>query len=335
MRVAQLDGLRALAVVMVFAHHSLGIPLLWSGVDLFFILSGYLITSILLRNRQSLGAMLTSFYSRRAERILPAYVLFLLCAYPFVRQEWHHNWIYYVTFLQNIPYAFHLGTMTALVPLWSLAIEQHFYLVWPLLVFFLPKKWLVPSMLALLIGTPVLRAVCTPLFSTSETIYAFTPFRMDALAAGALMALTLPTSNAEKVIRWGKVSMVLGVVAYGVLAYHHPWFNRTVNLWPFNALAYSLNIAIFGGLLMCMIVANDGWLARLLSNRALVWLGRISYCFYLFHLLVIEQMQHYFAKIPAAIAAFVVTTMIASVSWVLLESPVLSLRASKRIKVAV
>jgi len=77
---------------------------------------------------------------------------FLILVYPFVKSDWTHLWGYYVAFLQNVPDAFHLVSFGPLVPLWSLAVEQHFYLIWPLLVYFLPRKWLVPCMIALLLG---------------------------------------------------------------------------------------------------------------------------------------------------------------------------------------
>jgi peptidoglycan/LPS O-acetylase OafA/YrhL len=93
--VPQLDGLRAIAVIMVFLHHAFTLPLLWAGVDLFFILSGYLITSILMRDRERLtfGRMLGKFYLRRAERILPAYLLFLLLLVVCTRIPWRPIWV--------------------------------------------------------------------------------------------------------------------------------------------------------------------------------------------------------------------------------------------------
>jgi peptidoglycan/LPS O-acetylase OafA/YrhL len=330
--IPQLDGLRAIAVLMVFCHHALAIPLLWSGVDLFFILSGYLITSILLRDckRMSFGKMLGSFYLRRAERILPAYILFLLIAYPFVRTEWHHTWGYYVCFLQNVPLALGMVNSSPLTPLWSLAIEQHFYLFWPVLIFFLPNRWLIPSMLFLLIGTPVLRSVCTPLFSHSAYIYALTPFRLDALAAGSLGALILPSCRASVGIRSAQMAMLVGTICYAVLAFHHPWFRRTANSASFNGLSYSLNILILGGLFVWASLSRNSWLTRILSAPMLCWIGRISYSFYLFHLLVLILLQRYMTRGLAAVCGLSITIAISSLSWSLMEKRVLALGASYR-----
>jgi len=326
----QLDGLRALAVTMVFVHHALGAPLLWSGVDLFFILSGYLITSILLRDseRMAFGEMLGKFYLRRAERILPAYLIFLFVIYWFVKPDWNVHWGYYLCFLQNAPNA--LQDSTPMAPLWSLAVEQHFYLVWPILLFFLPRRSLVPCMLVLLLGEPILRALCTPLFPTSATIYTLTPFRLDALAAGALAALMLPHCKAAPTIRAAQAAMLVGIAAYVLLAYHHPWFNRAANRPTFNALAYSLNILILGGLFVWATLSRGTLLVRVLAHPVLRWVGRVSYCFYLFHLLVLNEVQRFEGRLVAALIAYPLAIGLASCSWIWIEKPILSLSASHR-----
>ena len=322
----QLDGLRALAILMVFAHHALRIPLLWSGVDLFFILSGYLITSILLRDseRMSFREMLSRFYLRRAERLLPAYVVCLLLIAVLVPVPWHRVWPFYAFFLQNVPYAFGIIGDNPLVPLWSLAVEQHFYLVWPLLVFFLPRRWLAPCMLAVLFGVPVLRAVCTPLFSHSEPIYCLTPFRIDTMAAGALAALWLPRSKPQTTIRAAQLAMAVGIIAYIVLGIH-PWFRRPLNNVAFNSLAYSLNILVLGGLFVWVWSLETGLLYRLFTSAPMRGLGRISYMFYLLHLLVLQQVSRHFGPLTTIPVTFAITAAAATLSWFALERPILSL----------
>lgn len=328
--VPQLDGLRAVAVLMVFLHHAFGLPLLWSGVDLFFILSGYLITGILVRDRErlSFSQMLGRFYLRRAERILPAYCIFMVLVIFFTQTQWNHIWGYYVSFLQNVPYALNMIS-GPLVPLWSLAVEQQFYLVWPLLVFFLPPRWLAPAMIAVLLASPLLRALCTPLFARSEPIYCLTPFRLDTMAAGALAALQLPKCNTQRTIRFAQIAMVVGCIAYALLGIH-PWFRRQANTTIFNSLVYSLNILVLGGLFVWATLAENTWLTRLLSHPLMRGLGRISYMFYLLHLLVLERLFALLGRPAGAAAAFALTTLVATLSWFAVEKPILSLSASHR-----
>jgi peptidoglycan/LPS O-acetylase OafA/YrhL len=311
---------------MVFVHHAFRIPLLWAGVDLFFILSGYLITSILLHDSQRLAflPMLRKFYIRRAERILPAYFVCLLLAWLFFRHAFAHIWGYYFIFLQNVPYAFHLGDPGPLVPLWSLAVEQQFYLIWPVVLFFLPRRFLAPVLMALLVLEPILRAVCTPVFPTSDTIYTFTPFRLDAMAAGALAAVILPHCRALRTIRLAQVGIVCGLLAYAILS-RFAWFRRPVNSAAFNSLAYSLNIVILGGFFVWMVLSERSLLTRFLSCAPLRGLGRISYMFYLLHLGVLMLVGRIFSGLTLPAVAFVLTVLLATLSWFALERPVLQL----------
>jgi peptidoglycan/LPS O-acetylase OafA/YrhL len=316
---------------MVFLHHAFGAHLQWAGVDLFFILSGYLITQILLRDSERTGfkKLLGQFYLRRAERILPAYVLALALLYPMVHVELRHYWYYYAFFLQNVPFAFHMLSWSALLPLWSLAVDQHFYLVWPVLVYFLPRHLLTPVLVAIVVGSPVLRWVCTPLFVYPETIYTLTPFRLDDMAFGALAAVWLPRLDAKRTVRWAQVAMVMGAAAYALLGVH-PWFRRGANTAVFNSLAYSLNLVVLGGLFVWTVLAEDSWLARVLSTAPLRGLGRISYMFYLLHLGVLIVTIGNFGVVIGAAVGFVVTAALATVSWFAVERPVLSLSRSHR-----
>jgi len=135
-RIVQLDGLRAIAVLMVFVHHSFQSQLFWTGVDLFFILSGFLITGILLdqRQKQIWSGYLGPFYGRRARRILPPYLLFLVFTSVFFGIGWLRRW-YFFLFLMNTEPFRSMATQYSIGILWSLAVEEQFYLLWPAAVY--------------------------------------------------------------------------------------------------------------------------------------------------------------------------------------------------------
>lgn len=137
-RLPQLDGLRGLAILMVFATHALEVKGLWMGVDLFFVLSGYLITRVLigLKQRREQSGYVAPFYLRRARRILPAYVGFMVFVAVVFAPKWAPVWTWYLCFGSNFPLAFAAVPLAAVAPLWSLAVEEQFYFVWPYVVLF-------------------------------------------------------------------------------------------------------------------------------------------------------------------------------------------------------
>jgi peptidoglycan/LPS O-acetylase OafA/YrhL len=163
-RVPQLDGLRAIAILMVFAHHALHVPFLWTGVDLFFVLSGYLITGILLKAKpgRAVGGYWKPFYLRRASRILPPYIgLLAVLAFTF-HVPWSHIWYWYAFFGANFALAFGKATVDAMTPLWSLAVEEQFYFLWPWVVLWCSRRSLKRISIAILLFCPLARALCTP-----------------------------------------------------------------------------------------------------------------------------------------------------------------------------
>ncbi len=188
-RIPQLDGVRAFAVTAVFLNHALHVKLLWIGVDLLFIMSGFFITCILIDTKRSrLSAYFGRFYARRARRIVPPYLVLLLVTSALYGLSWARHWYLYLG-LMNLFFALPIQHPPTLDPLWSLAVEEQFYLVWPFAVYFLSEAALGWTAGALVIAAPVLRWVATPLFAWHWTIYALTPFRMDLLAVGALLAI--------------------------------------------------------------------------------------------------------------------------------------------------
>ena len=117
-RITQLDGLRAIAILSVFLFHTLSVPFLWMGVDIFFVLSGFLITGVLLDRKAAGGPYFSYFYSRRARRILVPCALLMLISTILFGTEWVHEWYWYALFASNIPQIFHPGSPTSLGILW-------------------------------------------------------------------------------------------------------------------------------------------------------------------------------------------------------------------------
>lgn len=164
-----------------------------TGVDLFFVLSGFLITRILLSTRGDTGYF-KKFFARRSLRILPLYYFFLilfLFGVPWLTARetppWHQQWYFWV-FLQNAPMTFG-WEYAGPEPYWSLAVEEHFYLVWPLLVAFLNRKSLAQIAIAMVTVTPLLRYF---MLNADLEVYYFSLTRFDALAGGALIAIAEP-----------------------------------------------------------------------------------------------------------------------------------------------
>ena len=168
------------------AQHWFKIPFGWTGVDLFFILSGYLLGGILLDNRSSAGYFST-FYMRRAFRILPLYWLLLAISFadPITCP---YRW-QYLTFTQNFAWA--SGDSAACGPTsltWSLDVEEQFYLLLPLLIRFVPAPILPRIFLCLIGAAPICRAILVHFYGNALSAYALLPGRMDALFAGTLIA---------------------------------------------------------------------------------------------------------------------------------------------------
>lgn len=334
-RIPQVDGLRAIAILMVFAAHAFAVPLFWMGVDLFFVLSGYLITGILLRlkdNRATGGSYWSAFYSRRVRRILPPYIAFLVVMSLVFRVHWGQIWYWYVFFTPNIPLALGKVTVAAMGPLWSLGVEEQFYFAWPWLVLACSKEGLRRVALGIIVVSPFLRAVFTPVFSTHFPIYSLTIFRADTLAMGAFIALA-----ARRDPQWigrqrpkalgGSVLALALLIGFSLL----PGFRAAANSIVFNSIAYSLSAVCLGSALIYVLGLQKGFLHTLLTAGPLRYLGLISYTFYLYHEAVLLKAGQYFhSRILIALAAFFVTSLISVLSWHLFEAPILG-RPAKRL----
>jgi peptidoglycan/LPS O-acetylase OafA/YrhL len=308
-RVPELDGLRGIAITMVVLFHALpGGPELFqpvpalhrffslgpSGVDLFFVLSGFLITGILLDTRD-LPCYFTKFYIRRVLRILPLYVCALVGFFGLTLPFLHHHGallevseseqVWYWLFVQNWhDCCGHI--IDPLIHFWSLAIEEQFYLLWPLLVFLCARKTLLNVCTALVAVPLVLRfAIMASGFVRPELldewIHRATITRSDTLAVGALIAIIVRDRDWKTAASgWIRIALPASLAAYIIC----PLLGSTFS----NTLGYSA-MAVICGCAVWICVANQGSsnpLCRLTRIAALQSLGRYSYAMYVLHLFV-------------------------------------------------
>jgi len=324
-RILQLDGVRALAITAVFLHHAFKIRLLWMGVDLFFILSGFLITGILLQHKtQPMRRYFAEFYRRRVRRIVPPYLLLLLLTTILFGVAWM-RYAYLYVMLMNVIRAMSLPRPVTLEVLWSLAVEEQFYLVWPFAVYLLSEVTLGWSAAVLLVLVPVMRWMCTPLFTTHWPIYSLTPFRMDLLLVGALLALAW-IHHRRTIERYGQYGLMLVPLAVGALLYLSKCYGITTtdNTQLANVAIYEASLIACTGV---MLWALSGRGVGALTLKPVMYLGRISYSVYLIHvtaLYLAAKMFHRTILIAASGAA--IALIYSSLSWHFMELPLLGRR---------
>ena len=306
-----LDGVRGLAVLLVIFHHESVLPLnsafdrgyyallpmmAWCGVDLFFVLSGFLITGILLKAKASQGYF-RNFYARRALRILPLYyavVFFSLVVLPHIHHPKAQNFgrirgdeVWYWTMTTNFAVARANAWRHAILDIsWSLAIEEQFYLLWPLVVLLLSGPTLRRVCVALIGGA--LLARCVLIYGGANALAVYTlPFtRMDTLAAGALVASLLhdrrhveTLAAVARPLAWGALAVFVGVRVWR-------WDVQEPALDPVFQIAGYTPIAVcFAAFVAAAVLAPPGsFLRRFLASGALTFFGKYSYAMYLFHL---------------------------------------------------
>ena len=301
-KIKEIDGLRAIAILMVVGWHYLGASdgpqsLPWrifiigrSGVDLFFVLSGYLITSILLNNRTSPNYF-SAFYGRRAFRILPIYGVMLLIFFAGKCSGAGHvffdgalPWWSYAAGVQNIWMSIDqtYGAIW-LAGTWSLAIEEQFYLLFPLIVLWLPPTVLPRFLIATLILCPIGRII-SYLAGDAFGYYVLMPLRADILAVGALVAwLRFSGAISGRVWRSVKTTLVTTVCAFPLFAFligKNTDFHMA--LW-----GHSYLVAFFGSAVFMVLGSTGSPSLALLRSGPVEFFARISYALYLVHINVL------------------------------------------------
>jgi peptidoglycan/LPS O-acetylase OafA/YrhL len=347
----QLDGLRAVAAGMVVCFHFYRpireyVHLGGIGVRVFFVLSGFLITGILLRTRLATEAgsgtsalALRRFYIRRFLRIFPLYYLALALAWITRVDGAREGIAWHAAYLSNVRFflenAAHPGEWGGHVShFWSLAVEEQFYLLWPWVIFFAPRRRLTAIALGVAALGPVFRYVVGTATGNDITPVLL-PGCIDSLALGAYLAMSvLPEFEADPLVRpigpavlWSGVALF---VAYLLAEHSGGW-------WAFRLVSFDLAIALMGVWLVARAARGLGGPAgRFLSSAPVRYLGTISYGIYVYHLLLPAMLPRIARRLghPDLLAplgdetlpflAFytLVTIAVAAISWHAFEAPI-------------
>lgn len=360
-----LDGIRGIAIILVLFHHftifdpatTAGawlafVALLgWAGVDVFFVLSGFLITGILIDSRGS-KRYFTSFYARRTLRIFPLYYLTVFLSFvalPLV-PRWHAlliggadvpQWPYW-TYLVNFAIAERNAFVHGILDVaWSLAIEEQFYLVWAAVVFLLSPRWLGALCAAIVVAAPIARAFALDAGVNTVDVYVLPHFRADALATGGLLAWLArrgwlqPLGGLSPWWVLGATAAALGVAIIDGTPW---WWGPNIQRWGYSFFA----LAGAGLIVTAVARAPGSFWPSMLSAGWLRAFGKYSYCMYLIHLPVSRTVREFvidagefpivlgdawIAQSGYYVLATIPTFALAWISWHVFEAPILKLKS--------
>ena len=334
---ADIDGLRAVAVLGVVIYHAFpqNLPGGFVGVDIFFVISGYLISGILYKGVRQGGfspsSFFLEFYARRIRRLFPALIaVLLLClgyGYFILLGDEYRQMGKHVAagtlFIQNMVFWKESGywdvasTLKPLLHLWSLAVEEQFYIVFPpLLLLFWKKKWPMVLLLWAMLGASLVANLIMS-YQSRETDFFLTPYRAWEFLGGSLLAWWHYGKNHEEEAPFGNWLSVLGIILLAVsmilLKEREPYPG-----WR----------AIFpvAGSVMLIAAGSQAWVnKRILSNPGVVWIGLISYPFYLFHWPALSFVHIVKGERPADLyiaGALVVAIFLTIATYYLVERPI-------------
>lgn len=331
--IVQLDALRAIAAFGVILYHFLPefssskLPYGWIGVDIFFVISGFLITAILLEQKGVTGnnlLVIKNFVIRRALRLFPIYYLLIFIFH--LLQHFGNLWtwdagnsIYYYTYTTNILFFFEGMAGKQLNHVWTLSIEEQFYLFWPWIVVFVPNRAVILSLVFVILGSLIYKSV-----SGIENIRMLTFSHFDTLGGGALIAFLLKEKKESVLLfinRFKGIIILCGI--FILLASEWYLLPEIIISSVVLVLAMSLVIGCHYGF--------SGLSGKIFSNSVLIYLGKISYGLYLFHkpvpyflklFLTPENSNSYYFLLISV----VITIVVAHLSYKIIESPFLALK---------
>lgn len=342
----QIDGLRCFAVFGVLIWHFIRFNNVYIGripfgygVDLFFIISGFLITKILLINKEKIGnketsikSVLKSFYLRRTLRIFPIYYLTIVYLLIINFQNTRQVWRWLVTYTTNFYLSFDYPYIGSFNHLWSLAVEEQFYLVWPLLIFLVPRKYTLGTIISVITSALLFKIFYFVSFGSSAAINALTISCADSLGFGALIAYL----SLYKVNLLDKMNSIRFLVPISFIPF--AFFMIFPAKIPFvSIVGGNFLFSLFG----FFVIAKAAQMKFrsvtkfILENRVVVHLGKISYGIYLYHFFMPDfynQMIDWFPSVfylKSPIGTpflFVASLVFAELSWFVIEKPLLKLK---------
>lgn len=354
--ITALDGIRGLAIIAVLIHHLFGFDVRgigwldhmyrvlstgWIGVDLFFVLSGFLITGILIDARDK-PSYFRNFYARRSVRIFPLYYGILFGGLLLGQLGREQIWLW--TYTSNI----RIALANDWIPLttgrlrlwqfWSLAVEEHFYLVWPVVVFLCPPRWLLRVAIVLAVASCAARSFFVLETGRTLAAYLLTPFRVDGLLVGSACAVAMRSDRLR--ILLGRAAMPVLCICAALITAAYP-----LTLWNPSSkfvatVGYALLSVTFAAFIVVAITRGaHHWLRRLTELRVLRFFGKYSYGIYALHTTLFVLLlplvsnalwliihSHTVAALLAKLVAIGATVVAAVVSWHVYEKHWLKLK---------
>lgn len=343
----QIDGLRCFAVLAVLVSHFIHFDNLYvsrlpfgQGVNLFFVISGYLITKILLINKEkisqketSYGQVIKSFFFRRSIRIFPIYYITIIFLLIIDFQNVKDVWVWLVTYTSNIYISNDLNPyIGSFNHLWSLAVEEQFYLTWPFLMLFVPKKHIEKTIISVILLSVAFKIIYYFNFGYSNALSGLTISCADSLGFGALIGYwSLYRESLLDKINKIKFIVLISFIPYAYFLIY-PRDHYVVALLGSN---FFFSLFAFFVIIKASQMKFKSVSKFLFESKLAIHIGKISYGLYLYHLFMPDfynQMSDFFPSFfytesPYKILFwFLFTLMFAELSWFLVEKPILQLK---------
>lgn len=351
----QLDSLRAIAVFLVLLEHWIieghwfkVLPFGVIGVTLFFVLSGFLITQILLKSRdiaeeknESRFHSVKQFYIRRFLRIFPIYYITLIILYIVNARFIRERILWYVFYALNIYYFETRNWVGPTGHFWTLCVEEQFYVIWPFVILFTPRKYLLRVIIAVIFLGPFFRAGLSAFYDPTafgtNFINKLTPSCMDSLGLGALLAYLRTNHNEMFTLKnfWSAAFLLCNIISLVIILFFYPLVSKLIPGIYVELIIRQFfvifNISVISFYLISKVsIGFTGYLKILFENNLLMYLGKISYGLYLFHNFIPDIYIYFLPPIQNFYFRFAVynalLVFIASASWLLIERPINNLK---------